>query len=44
LARYTNLGVRHSPYLIVYRLDSDNKEVLVLGVFHGGQNWQARDH
>jgi plasmid stabilization system protein ParE len=36
-------AVQHSPYLIVYRLDPGGEEVVVLGVFHGSQNWQARD-
>ena len=30
--------VRASPYLIVYEFDSQNAEILVIGVFHGAQD------
>jgi plasmid stabilization system protein ParE len=29
--------VRGLPYILVYRVDFDNDEVMILGVFHGAQ-------
>ena len=30
--------VRGSPYIIVYELDTDHDELLILGVFHGSRS------
>jgi len=32
--------VRRSPYLIIYEVDQAADEILVIGVFHGAQDWQ----
>jgi plasmid stabilization system protein ParE len=35
--------VQRTPYLIVYRSDPQRDEVVVLGVFHGRQDWGLRE-
>jgi toxin ParE1/3/4 len=34
--------VHGSPYLIVYEVQDASNEIVILGVFHGAQNWQER--
>jgi plasmid stabilization system protein ParE len=34
--------VQGSPYVIVYRAEPSTDEIVVLGVFHGAQDWQNR--
>ena len=34
--------VRRSPYLIVYEVDEARGEIVVIGAFHGAQDWQER--
>ena len=33
--------VQRSPYLIIYEIDDARDEIIVLGVFHGAQDWQS---
>lgn len=30
------------PYIVVYEVDQDTNEVVVIAVFHGAQDWEAR--
>jgi toxin ParE1/3/4 len=30
------------PYMVVYEVDEDRNEVIVIAVFHGAQDWRAR--
>jgi toxin ParE1/3/4 len=34
--------VRRSPYLIVYQVDEMHDEIVVIGIFHGAQDWEER--
>jgi plasmid stabilization system protein ParE len=33
--------VQRTPYIIVYQIDRGRQEIVVLGVFHGSQDWQS---
>jgi plasmid stabilization system protein ParE len=35
-------AVQRSPYLIVYEADHTRGEVIIVGVFHGAQDWEDR--
>ena len=30
------------PYIVVYEVHGDSREVLVIAVFHGAQDWETR--
>ena len=30
------------PYIVVYEVDENRDEVIVIAVFHGAQDWEAR--
>ncbi len=34
--------VRGSPYIIVYEADEAHDAIIVIGVFHGAQDWHER--
>ena len=33
--------VRETPYLVIYQFREAEEEILILGVFHGAQDWQS---